>query len=402
MTRGVTHDDFYGYGDPIPALKDQLKPSQYTYDDEEGLTIDYTAHTMYYRARLVVMIWDLEGEVRFSFSDWSNTAAVGKNAEAYEPITELPAPVIADLRMTDEESNGYPVVAFTLTVPEEVSALAAKAASAGGGLRIQTFARVKGDAEWTEMSNTDNTVSSGERKCSLVTLASDERAVSADSAIELRCRYYCIQSGLDDVYSDYSKTVSFTGAEIPKIDTSTVFDDVAAGKWYKEALDYAYNTGLMNGVSDKKFAPNDPTSRAMLVTVLWRAEGSPAIADAVPFTDLKQNWYKQAVAWAYKNGIVNGMTDTKFDPNSPITREQIAAIMFRYCKYKGDDVSARADISSFPDYEKAHNYARDSLSWANAAGLINGTKSGSVTLLDPRGNATRAQVATILMRYLES
>ncbi len=188
----------------------------------------------------------------------------------------------------------------------------------------------------------------------------------------------------------------------PGVDTSTVFTDVKAKSWFKKAVDFVYNNKLMDGVGNGKFAPNDPMNRAMLVTVLWRMEGEPEVSVSVPFTDLKAKWYKKAVAWAYSNNIVNGINATTFDPTAPLTREQIAAIMYRYTEFKGGDVSGRADLSGFPDGGKVHSYAKTAMSWAVAEGLISGVKSGNVNLLDPRGNATRAQVATILMRYLES
>ena len=178
-------------------------------------------------------------------------------------------------------------------------------------------------------------------------------------------------------------------------DVETVFTDVSTSAWYRGAAEFAYNAGLMNGVSDDRFAPNEAMTRAMLVTVLWRAEGSPATETKTPFTDLKAKWYKTAVAWAYENGIVDGMEDGIFAPDGKLTREQIAAIMFRYAKFKGADVSARADLSGYKDASKIHSYARDAMSWAVASGLIKGVKADE---LDPRGNATRAQVATILLR----
>ncbi len=180
------------------------------------------------------------------------------------------------------------------------------------------------------------------------------------------------------------------------------FKAVTDGQWYTEAIKYVYYHGLMNGMTDTTFEPNSNMSRAMLVTVLWRAEGSPAPKGTTPFTDLKAKWYKDAVAWAYENSIVKGMSDTTFAPNNSITREQIAAIFYRYAEFKGEDVSKRADISKFPDGSKVSKYARDAMSWAVAEGLISGTKVGDKDYLDPKGNATRAQVATILMRYLES
>ena len=167
---------------------------------------------------------------------------------------------------------------------------------------------------------------------------------------------------------------------------SRTFTDVKPGKWYTEAVNYVYTYGLMNGMTETTFEPNSPMSRAMLVTVLWRAEGSPEPASATPFTDLKSKWYKDAVAWAYENGVVNGMTATTFGPDVSISREQIATIIYRYAEFRGDDVSARASITSFPDASKVSKWAKDALSWAVAEGIISGTKSGNTT---------------ILMRYLE-
>ena len=178
------------------------------------------------------------------------------------------------------------------------------------------------------------------------------------------------------------------------------FKDVKDGKWYTEPIKYVYYHGLMNGMTDTTFEPNSNMSRAMLVTVLWRAEGSPAPKGTTPFTDLKAKWYKDAVAWAYENKIVNGMSDTTFAPNNSITREQIAAIFYRFADFKGEDVTGREDISKFPDGSKVSKYAKEAMSWAVAEGLISGTKVDGKDYLDPKGNATRAQVATILMRYL--
>lgn len=185
------------------------------------------------------------------------------------------------------------------------------------------------------------------------------------------------------------------------VDTTKIFTDVKAGKWYTSAVNYVYTLGLMNGMTDELFAPNDPMSRAMLVTVLWRAEGSPAPGATAPFTDLKAKWYRQAVAWAYERGVVKGTSATAFSPDDPITREQIAAVFYRFAEYKNQDVGARGAIDSFPDGGKVSKYAREAVSWAVAEGLISGTKAGDVNYLDPKGNASRAQVATILMRYLE-
>ena len=190
--------------------------------------------------------------------------------------------------------------------------------------------------------------------------------------------------------------------EIPQlVNTSVVYEDVKSKSWFRQAVDYAVSNGLMNGMTANTFEPNTTMSRAMLVTVLWRLEGSPDMDNNVPFTDLKQAWYKDAVAWAYENGIVMGTSTDKFSPNGNITREQMAAILYRYSSYKGADVSARADLSSYPDSGRVHDYALEAFAWANAEGLITGTAENGTTILAPRASATRAQVATILQRFCE-
>ena len=186
--------------------------------------------------------------------------------------------------------------------------------------------------------------------------------------------------------------------EIDTLDSSAVFDDVGEKAWFRKSVDFVYTLNFMNGMSEKTFAPNVSTSRAMLVTVLWRVEGSPIPGKTAGFTDLKAGWYRDAVNWAYEHDIVNGLSATEFDPNGELTREQIATIMYRYSEYIGHDVSGSADISEFPDGAKTHNYAKKAMAWATADGLITGVKAGEVNLLDPLGNATRAQVATILTR----
>ena len=189
---------------------------------------------------------------------------------------------------------------------------------------------------------------------------------------------------------------------LPATAASTPFKDVKEGKWYTDAVKYVYENKLMNGMTDTTFEPDTPMNRAMLVTVLYRAEGEPAATGTTPFKDLKASWYKKSVAWAYENKVVNGTSDTTFSPLTPITREQIATIFYRFAQFKGRDTSAKANLNTFPDGSKVSKFAKDAMSWAVAEGLITGTKSGDKTLLDPKGNATRAQVATILMRYLES
>ena len=196
--------------------------------------------------------------------------------------------------------------------------------------------------------------------------------------------------------------VTLIAAAVVPATAATPFRDVKEGEWYAEPVRYVYENGLMKGMSAVTFEPESAMSRAMLVTVLYRAEGSPAPKGAAPFGDLREDWYSDSVAWAYESKVVNGTSASTFSPDDPITREQIAAIFFRYAGFTGRDTTAAADISAFPDAGKVADYARASVAWAVADGLVTGTKEGGRTYLDPQGDATRAQVATILMRYLES
>ena len=173
-------------------------------------------------------------------------------------------------------------------------------------------------------------------------------------------------------------------------------------EWSHEGIDYAVSHGLFVGTSDTTFSPASAMTRAMLVSVLWRMEGEPAHTDRNPFTDVGREWYTDGVLWAAEHDIVAGIGDGRFDPDGDVTREQIAAILCRYTLWKGRSADARADLSVFPDAGDVSSWAYDSLAWANAEDLISGCMIGSVSYLKPLDNATRAQVAAILMRYQQS
>ena len=176
------------------------------------------------------------------------------------------------------------------------------------------------------------------------------------------------------------------------------FTDVNEGAWFHDAVRYVYDNGLMDGVGDGQFAPNATTNRAMVVTILYRLAGEPAVSGDAAFTDVESGlWYSNAVLWAAQNGIVNGISDTEFAPSGDLTREQLATILYRYAESMGYDVSASADLSGFPDAGDIQAYAMEALSWAVAEGLLQGFEDDS---LQPGGTATRAQIATILMRFL--
>ena len=194
-------------------------------------------------------------------------------------------------------------------------------------------------------------------------------------------------------------TVTYKKIEEPEPtpSVSDIFIDVAPDAWYVDAVQFAYDEGIMTGTSDTTFSPELTTTRGMIVAILHRLEGSPTVSDG-RFNDVADgDWYDDAVNWAASKGIVNGTSATTFAPNAPITREQLAAILYNYAEYKGIDTSARADLSDYSDAESVSDWAEDVLSWAVDEGLVNGMTD---TTLVPQGNATRAQVAAISQRFL--
>ena len=176
------------------------------------------------------------------------------------------------------------------------------------------------------------------------------------------------------------------------------FGDVDDGDWFADAVRFVYANGMMNGVSETDFAPHAATSRSMIVTILYRMEGEPVVDYAMDFTDVASDaYYTEAVRWAASKGIVGGYGNGLFGANDDVTREQLAAILYRYAACQGYDVSQRADLSGFGDASSISDYAQEALSWAHAQGLVLGFEDGS---LRPQGTASRAQIAAVLMRFL--
>lgn len=176
------------------------------------------------------------------------------------------------------------------------------------------------------------------------------------------------------------------------------FSDVQETDWFYDDVGYASGKGFMQGTSDTLFAPDNPTTRGMLVTILWRLDGEPVESNNV-FADVTSDtYYYDAVAWASKCGIVNGYSDTIFSPNDNITREQLASILYRYAKYKRYDISKTSELSEYTDKNKISDYAVSAMQWANANGIITGTSDNT---LSPQGNALRCQIAAILKRFCE-
>ena len=200
----------------------------------------------------------------------------------------------------------------------------------------------------------------------------------------------------DNVSAEYRVTATTlsAGEALP-----LAFADVAPDAWYADAVRYVSERGLMSGTGDTAFSPDDTTTRGMVVTILWRLDGSPAWTTTSGFSDVEESaYYAEAVGWASANGIVGGYDNETFGPGDPITREQMAAILYRFAQTRGWDTTAWADLSGYADAGEISAYALPALQWANGAGLIAG--SGGAIL--PGDSATRAQVAAILMRLCET
>lgn len=190
--------------------------------------------------------------------------------------------------------------------------------------------------------------------------------------------------------------------DCPKDSTCPVdpFKDTANNAWWHDGIHYCVQQGLMNGVASDQFAPNGTTTRAMIVTILWRMEGSPATSYGMSFTDVPAGqWYTEAIRWAQSTGVVTGYDAKTFGPNDNVTREQLAAILYRYTAHKGGDVSKRSTLAQFTDVNQISSWALENIQWANAVGMVNGRTD---TTIVPKGNATRAEAASMIQRFCQN
>ena len=208
----------------------------------------------------------------------------------------------------------------------------------------------------------------------------------------------------DIVSSVGSSVLKATWKDKAEVDVTEMFTDVTKN-WAYPGIQYCVTHGIMGGMGDGTFAPTGTTTRAQIVQILYNLEGTPAVSGTTPFTDLTANWYKPAILWAYQNNVVAGTSPTTFDPEGPVTREQIAVILTQYMFHvlKMNRTWTPADLSTFPDGAQVSGWAKEAMQDAVALGLINGTKApdGKV-YLDPQGSAARQQVATILMNFCQN
>ena len=208
----------------------------------------------------------------------------------------------------------------------------------------------------------------------------------------------------DNVISFSSSVLKATWKDTTEVDVTQMFTDVTKN-WAYPGIQYCVTHGIMGGMGDGTFAPTGTTTRAQIVQILYNLEGTPAVSGTTPFADLTANWYKPAILWAYQNNVVAGTSPTTFDPERPVTREQIAVILTQYMFHvlKMERTWTPADLSAFPDGANVSSWAKEAMQDAVALGLINGTKApDGVVYIDPQGSATRQQVATILMNFCQN
>ncbi|MDO4279989.1 MAG: S-layer homology domain-containing protein [Peptococcaceae bacterium] len=259
----------------------------------------------------------------------------------------------------------------------------------------------------------DKYVTEGENVTITVT-PDDGYVVDSVSVTDKRGKTVEVTKNSDGTYSftmpkgNVSITATFVESDEPEPEpqpepSELPFTDVSADAWYIDPVRFVYSEGLMTGTTATTFSPNLTTTRGMIVAILYRMEGEPDLSDenlGYPFADVDASaYYGDAVYWARLNGIVSGYSSESFGPTDSITREQLAAILYNYAAYKGVDTSARADLSSYTDAGTISGWATDAMQWANAEGIVNGM---SASELAPKGNATRAQVAAMLQRYVEN
>ena len=208
----------------------------------------------------------------------------------------------------------------------------------------------------------------------------------------------------DIAFSTTDTVLKATWKDKAEVDVTEMFTDVTKN-WAYPGIQYCVTHGIMGGMGDGTFAPTGTTTRAQIVQILYNLEGTPAVSGTTPFTDLTANWYKPAILWAYQNNVVAGTSPTTFDPDGPVTREQIAVILTQYMFHvlKMNRTWTPADLSAFPDGAQVSGWAKEAMQDAVALGLINGTKApDGLVYLDPQGSATRQQVATILMNFCQN
>ncbi|QNL45044.1 S-layer homology domain-containing protein [Oscillibacter hominis] len=277
------------------------------------------------------------------------------------------------------------------------SAFSSGGGSGGGGGSVSTTYAITASAGQGGSISPSGRVSVPSGKNQTFTIKANAGYAVSDVVVDGKSVGAVSSYTFESVTKAHSISVTFVKAD----DVAVIFSDVAADAWFHDAVQYVYDAGMMNGTSATAFSPNGTITRGMIVTMLYRLEGEPTVALTGKFGDVAADtWCVKAVSWAASKGVVNGYENGLFGKDDPITREQLAAILYRYADLKGYDVSVGEDtnILSYLDVQSVAGYAIPALQWACGAGIVNGNNG----YLMPKGTATRAQAAAMLMRFMEA
>ncbi|MBR0105180.1 MAG: S-layer homology domain-containing protein, partial [Firmicutes bacterium] len=350
-----------------------------------------------------IVIFDANGgKVNGLYTDTATTDTDGK-------LTSLPVPVRTNYRFDGwfTEKTGGKMVNEDYVFSESITIYAHWTHIGGGGGGVSTGVSTYNiEIEQPENGSlsASHTTAPGGTKITVTVTPDEGFEIDTVKVTDRNGKEIAMTKNDDGTYSftmpNDSVNVTASFKEKAHDCPSAKFTDVDENAWYHEYIDYVVEKSLMQGIQDNLFAPNVTTSRAMIVTILYRLEGQPVVTGENPFDDVPIGvWYDSAVMWANANGIVEGYGNGKFGPKDLITREQFAAIMYRYANFKGYDTSKTADLRTYADVSDISDWAVPAVKWANAENLITGR---TATTLVPRGNATRAEAAAILMRFIEN
>ena len=371
-----------------PAVPDTGKQDVNYYDDkslvfDESMLADDGTGTMRYRDKDIDVVtlpvdFDRETEKTLTVSDIQVDGLYGEELAAGEAGQAVTVPDAGGRRVYAVLKDGETPVAYS-----EVKTFAGTSSggSSGGGSGSSSSSDTAAARKVMDLINAIGTV--------------DENSSAKIEAA--RKAYDKLTAGQRKLVTNYGVLTKAESA-YAQLTTGMPFTDVS-GHWAKNFIEYAYQNKFMSGTSDTLFAPDQNLSRAMIAQILYSLEGSPASTGNV-FTDVKAGqWYAKAVNWAAENGLVSGYGEGLFGPNDNITREQLAVMLYRYAAFKQYDTSKANDLKAFADASQVSSWALDAMKWANAEGLISG-KDGA--RLDPAGDTTRAETATVLMRFCEN
>ena len=352
-----------------------------------------------------IMVYDITNPAKATYADYLNVRGFSETVTDLSKLGDLgPEGICAISAENSPTGNAMILVANevsgTVTVAQIEKTSTSGGSSSGGGSSSSSYAVTLNQGDNGTVTASSKTAAKG----STVTLT-----VKADSGYELNALTVTDKNGSevtltkksDGVYTftmPASKvTVSASFVEDGDHTGGLPFTDVKSGDWFYDGVDFVYEEGIMNGLSDTTFGPHLSTTRGMVVTMLWRMENEPQAKTGAAFADVKESaYYAEAIDWAAENGIVNGTSETTFAPDQVVTREQLSAILYRYSQVKGYDTTAQGDLTSFGDWERVSSYAVAPMKWAVGASLIQGMDDNLV----PAGSATRAQLATIFQRFI--